>query len=326
MENTERIALQRRRDFGEILNTTFNFLRANYKNYFLAIVYISLPVMLIGGIMSGFGFSRIFGIFPQLENGSFGDFAQLGIIGAIAMVGYLCLIAGMIMNSGVCFEFLIQYNRGSENITPGSIWHGFRSSFGRYVLFNLYLFVIIFIVMITCLVPGIVALATDAIGMGLLLYFLGIMIAIAAVFYFLTRYSLALMVISAEDKGVMDAVKRSSDLISGSFWWTLLLIVVLSFITSTLASMLSLPFAIVAGASQWHNLTDPNLAEEGIIAFYRVFYALFLPVNSAFSAFAYTIYWTGIGLKYYAAVEEKEAPHMLEQIDRLDNPTNDENA
>ena len=54
MESVSKIEFAKRRDFGEVLNGTFQFLRQNFKSLGLALLYIAGPFILIQGIITGY--------------------------------------------------------------------------------------------------------------------------------------------------------------------------------------------------------------------------------------------------------------------------------
>ena len=50
MDDQKKIDFNQARDFGKKINTTFAYISQNFKSLSLSMIYISAPLMLIGGI------------------------------------------------------------------------------------------------------------------------------------------------------------------------------------------------------------------------------------------------------------------------------------
>jgi len=54
MEHFQKIDLRKTRDFGEKFNATFEFIRQNYKGFMPAVLFISVPLIVVGMVIANY--------------------------------------------------------------------------------------------------------------------------------------------------------------------------------------------------------------------------------------------------------------------------------
>ena len=117
MENHSYIEFKKERDLGSILSDTFRFIRENWKAYFLTVLKISAPAMVVVLAALGFYFYSFSGLFTSTTAGDPDLSGTLGM-GAAAIILVLAgTITYVLMNASSLF-FIKSYidNNGKSRL------------------------------------------------------------------------------------------------------------------------------------------------------------------------------------------------------------------
>lgn len=280
-----KLNLKKVRDFGEVINDTFIFLKQNFKPLFKILIPISILFVVANILLSTFqlislqdlvkenGTENINGLINKSLATSFitGLFASL-VYFVVALTTY-CYIAVYIENK-------------SETPELVQVWGFFKYYFLRYIGIRLLTAIGIIVGFILCILPG---------------------------FYLIPIVSLTTAAVVLENRGAFNAIGRAFTLIKQDWWMSFGTLVILIMILYAFVLTLALPSMILGGSA---GLFTPNLN--------RPVYAIIIQsIISGISVYSYVIVIIGNSILFYSLVEKKESEGLLDRINDLDlNSTN----
>ena len=273
--NQIKIELKKVRDFGGILGVTFEYIKQNFKVLFKANLFIGAPFILLAGVFLGIYQSSILNF--QVNQ----DFAQLGIPFLLSML--FTMLSYLIITT-VTYSHLMLYNNSElESFDIEQIWQKVKSIFWMILFTGLgYVFIV---------------------GFGFILLIIpGIYLSIALSLIFIVRLE--------EEISFFDAVSRSIKIISGNWWFTFGLILVVGIIQGFLSFILYVPNYIVMIFMTFAGI-DSTTGETGRILF------ILSSIVASLGVLTYSISTIAIAFQYYNLVERKEAPGLIQQIENI---------
>jgi hypothetical protein len=273
--NQSKIELRKVRDFGGILGITFEYIKQNFKVLFKANLFIGAPFILLAGVFLGIYQSSILNF--QVNQ----DFAQLGIPFLLSML--FTMLAYLIITT-VTYSHLMLYNNSElESFDIEQVWQKVKSIFWMILFTGLgYVFIV---------------------GFGFILLIIpGIYLSIALSLIFIIRLE--------EEISFFDAVSRSIKIISGNWWFTFGLILVVGIIQGFLSFILYVPNYIVMIFMTFAGI-DSTTGETGRILF------ILSSIVASLGVLTYSISTIAIAFQYYNLVERKEAPGLIQQIENI---------
>lgn len=282
MQNATPIQLRQYRDFGQLISTTFQFLRQNWRPLFRAIGVICLPI----GLISGFLIGKSMG---DIQRVSMANVEFTGVTQLLPMIiGYVLLLLTLVLLIAIVYEYLRAYEQGENHgITTADLWKRAIAQIGSYIGISLLMGILVVIGTLLCIIPGI---------------------------YLFVALSLAYMVHAIERKGVIDSMKRSHQLITDRWWETFGLIIILGLIQSVIAYALMIPTMILSFVIGFNSLDGGQPDQEQFLGWYSIMMALMMTVNMLVTFLTYPIMAVALGLKYYSIVEEKEGLGLRQKI------------
>ncbi len=293
MQHAEPVHLRQARDFGQIITATFSFLRQEWKPLARAILAVGLPAAVAGGFLAG-------GSLTQLQSIQFnpGDdpselFGTMMSGLPLMLLGFLLLLAAWLLVVSMVHEYVRAYHLGEHHgLTTGDLFKRGASQIGPYLGASL--------------LTG-------------LLCFLGLVLCVLPFFYVWAVLALVLPAHAIERTGGAGALGRSNQLVSGDFWPTLGLLLVMAIINGFITGIIQLPFTIVG------IVVGINTGMEGISsgsAELPAWYGLFNSIATAFQwcvqMLAYPIVAVAMALKYFSRVEETEGTGLKEKLAGFD--------
>ena len=270
-----KIEFRKVRDFGGLLNVTFDYIKKNFKVLFKSNLLISAPFILLAGVFLGIYQSSMFNFTSD------NVLPQIGIPFLLSMV---FLFLSYFVITVVTYSHLLVYMQSETGtIDIDDIWQTVKKNF----------FMILF--------TGIGN--TVVVGFGFIFLIIpGVYLAIALSLIFIVRLE--------EGLGFVAAIKRCTKLISGNWWFTFGLLIVVGIIQGFLQYILYLPNYIVMFFTVF---TGVNSESSGLN---RILY-IFSSIISSFGSLLYMISTISISFHYYNLVERKEAPGLLQQIENI---------
>lgn len=283
--NTPVINFKERRDFGQILNTTFLFARQNMRLLGKALLIYAGPFILIAGFTSGL--YQLSSINYNPASLRYGDYEHL-----TSMIMYLSIyMAGLILSNTMIMATVYGYlklyiQEGKENITLDKIWALIRKNYFRLLLSAFLGGLMIVVGFLFCILPGV---------------------------YLAISFSFLFVIMVYEEKGFGSALRRSFSLTHFQFWWTLLIVMVLGFIIGLVGYLFSLPQVILSFVYTTNSLSSGSeMPESG-----KYIMIILAIVATAFNSMLSAIPFIGITLQYFNIVEQKESPALLQKIEEI---------
>ncbi|QHT69877.1 hypothetical protein GXP67_26125 [Rhodocytophaga rosea] len=291
-----KIEFRRKRDFGEILNVSFTFIRQNYQPIFKSLLFIAGPFILVGSVLPGLLFSPSFGT----EEGGLSqvDFTQV-------IVNVLSFVVGSVMAVGVVYEYMLLYEKNDgAPLKTGEVWKAVRKSFFRIL--------ITIIGMVVLLGGGFFLAGVVAFNVmnGVLAFFL----LISGGTYLTVVFSILLIVSLSERVHFFKAIIRCFTLMQGSWWLTFALLFICGVVQGAMVTVVFLPFSFL-GASE--DLFSPS-ANSFTSSLIVVALAGIVFILSVTLSFCLTLIVSGF--QYFSLVEQKEATGLLKRIQDMGSP------
>jgi hypothetical protein len=293
MQHNAPVVFRQVRDFGQIINDTFNFLKQNWRPLGRAIAIICLPAAVIAGFLMGKTLGDMQLWLQDISGGgAVGDpfnsvMANMGLI----ILGYGLFAIAYFVLVAIVHEYLRAYHLGEHHgITPGELWDRAKGQIGTYFGVTFLSGLLIIIGFMMCFLPG---------------------------FYPLTVLALVQVCHAMERTSVGGSLTRSNNLVMHQFWPTLGLVIVIYLINWVLNTAITLPFSI-AGAMFELNKAGVIGDGEGLPFWYGIFMALQTSVQLMVSMLLYPVVATAMCLKYFTLVEEHEGAGLQERIQGFD--------
>ncbi|MBL0126738.1 MAG: hypothetical protein IPP83_04605 [Flavobacteriales bacterium] len=290
MQNAEPVQLRQVRDFGQLISTTFTFLKQNWKPLSRAILVVGLPAGVIGGFLAGGSIANL----QQFQVNPGGDPTEVFGLIASSMLGIipglLILMIGWIFVVAIVHEYIRAYHLGEHHMltTSDLAKRGF-SQMGSYFGASFLVGLLSMVGLVLCILPGI---------------------------YAYTVLSLALVSHAIERTGGAGALGRSNQLVSGDFWPTLGLVIVIGMINAILNYIVQLPFMItglVVGINTGLDALETG-ENTGLPGWFSLFSSISTAVQWCVQMLTYPIVAVCMALKYFSRVEETEGQGLQEKI------------
>ena len=276
--NPQKIEFQRYRDFGQIINATFEFLRGNFKQLAKAVIFLVGPFILLTGIFGGLYQKDLFSFTSTTT--SLSEFGiSFGLYVLFAMISTLVLISTI-------YSYIILYIK-REDETPielDNIWPMVKSNILKILIFSI----------------GYALVTTFA---TILLIIPGIYVSVALMIVFVVGLN--------ENLSFFNAMSRSFYLVKNKWWFTFGLLLVLSLIQGFLGFLFQVPQYIAMFVVAF-NSVDGN----GNNSFTEIIFIV-TSIISSLNFLFYAISFIGIAFHYFSLIEQKEAKGLLDKIESI---------
>lgn len=200
----EKIEFRKVRDFGDLLNTTFAFIKQNFKKLFLSLLFIAGPAIFITGIAAGFYQSNIFSLRLSLEN---------FIPSALIYYFFIFITFQLILT--VTYSYINLYLENNlDEFDVNDVWENVKKNLPMVFLTTIGISVIVLFATILLIIPGI---------------YLGII------------FTIIYIVRIQEKLFFFESISRCRYLISGNWWFTFALLLIFSVIQYFLTFLFLIP-------------------------------------------------------------------------------------
>lgn len=289
---TRKIEFYRMRDFGQKLNATIEFIRANFGKFFLSLLLIAGPAALIMGLAMKDFMATAFNISANQPEDPDAVMSMFGL-NYLLMIGVSIFLG--VMLSLTCYSYMELYR--SREVTEFSVTDVFRNAIGRFGA----AFVLLILTALTV--------------------FISIVFFILPGIYFAVVLSLALPILFFEKVGPIEAYKRSFRLIREK-WWSTFGILIVSAIMSYVAAMIfSVPFY---GVYMFEIFTltstmdqpDPSSFADMFSSWYMAASMVIMMIGSYLS---YAIVIVALAFQYFNLAERANAYGLIDKIQDLEN-------
>ncbi|WP_298367136.1 hypothetical protein [uncultured Lutibacter sp.] len=291
MENNNFIEFKKERDLGTIISDTFKFIRENWKEYFLTVLKIVGPVLLIGLavlVLYMFTMADLFTNMDEVESNPIGFLSQIfsWVFGIIFV--YILLYTLLSMSSLYFIKSYInnngkpQFSEVKENILK-NVW--------KFLGLGVLITIVTVFGMIFCYAPGI---------------------------YLGTVFSIATSIMVFENKSVGDTFSHCFTLIKGEWWNTFGVLLVVWILLMILGQAFSIPAMIYQFIKMGTAMggDDPT----AVFSMFKDPIYLALTIGSyIFQFILYSIPLISTVFIYFDLNEQKNLTGTFEKIDSLGN-------
>jgi hypothetical protein len=286
------IDFKKERSIGEVINASFTFFVNNFLPLIKYALTFSFPFFVLGLILIGSTFVRLFLDQDYFMYNSYGYKIRMFISSIILSVGLIILI------TSVLAYVRIYINNGREAITRSEIWKLVRRKFfpmvGLYLMFGfiIAILLVIFLSMLSAIDSGTVTIV----------FLLSFIASFLSVFF----YSSTAIIL--KDISAPESLSKSFEMITGTFWFTLGLIVIMIILIFILGLLSSVPSIVIGYLSSYFNI--------GIL-FSQIISVIFTAVNLIIIFLAFMAFLSMKAIQYYNVVEKREQTSLKEKLDSI---------
>ena len=305
------IEFRKERDFGDVLNVTFNFIRENYLLLGKSLLFILGPVTFLASL-GNIGFlSSAMSPDTFLESGDLG-MNSLGLLGMFYLLSAFASLLMMVVGVLVVYSFMILYqDYGPGGFSVSDVWANVRSNFGS-ILLTMFMVMMLFILSYAFVfLPILFGSLAGAGGGGAVLGVALVLVWLVAFIYFAVAISIVFPMRMRETVGAWESVKRSVWLVRDNWLSTFAIVFVSSIIYGIIASILSVPAYILMFVEGLHatGTQEPS--------WFRLPLMIGSLIGSSLGSLLYAIPLLAIGFQYFNLVEKKEKTGLKQRIENL---------
>jgi hypothetical protein len=291
MENNSFIEFKKERDLGAIITDTFKFIRENWKEYFLTVLKIVGPVLLLGLVVLVFymfSMSDMFTDLAKIDSNPGGFLANIfsWIFGL--MFVYILLYTLLSMSS---LYFIKSYIKNNGKPLFSEVKEDLLKNIWKFLGLGLLITVVTVFGMVFCYLPGI---------------------------YLGTVLSLATSIMVFENMSIGDTFSHSFKLIKGEWWNTFGVLIVVWMLLMILGQVFSIPALIYQFVKMGTVMGTEDPTE--IFSIFKDPIYLLLNIGSyIFQFILYSIPLISTVFVYFDLNEQKHFTGTFEKIDSLGN-------
>lgn len=268
----KKIEFNKRRELGEIISDSFEFIKQEHKPVFKLIITYVLPFLILYSIAQVYFQKNVLGGLDLSDPDS-----MMANIGPIYLNLFLYSLFGIFVQSLLIsalysyIEMYIKKGKGNFEITEISP--------------NLF-------------ANGLLALAASIIWFIFSMF--GLLMFIIPGFYFANTFSLLIFILVFEKKGIGDAMSKSWKLVNSQWWNTFLILIIGIVIIWLMGFVLSIP-SLVFGVGR--DLANP---EKLIATDLPLWQWIMLGITSIISSVLWIIPYTFLAFQYFNLAERQK--------------------
>lgn len=314
--NQEKINFRQSRDFGETFNVSVTFLRQNFKLFFMSLILIAGPFVLISAIAGAFYQSHAISLFSITALGK-----SNGLSGILNQFGWeyvlfiLATVVSSLMIVNTVYSYMLTYmEKGpggfAVNDVTQTVIKNITNVLSVFIVFTV--FIILFLVIVVGIIIGISA-AVPVLGILLIfLLFIGLLIIMPPLMWLLSAIYIVKM---HEGQGVFESYARAKEIMRGNFWWTWVIIVCAGIAVIIANFIFAIPQAGYQMVLMFSRLKGSN--EEVSISFLVV-----ATLCTFCTSILYSVLYVVCGFHYFSLAEKKDGLGLLERIDEIGTTPN----
>jgi hypothetical protein len=279
---TQRIELRKDRDFGQVFNAVFAFIKQEFKPLGISVLVFVLPVVLILAIIHvqviqpmAVGISQ-----PSAAGGVGMLYGKLFKMYAY-ILGFSMLIQTIIVTT--IFSYLNLYISKVKEITIGEMFLEVRYNILSVFAASFVTYILMIIGLVFCIFPG---------------------IYLAIIFGFFVP------ALIFEQQGFSHAFGRSFQIGNYRWWWSFLLVLVSFILISVVSFVISSPLFVVQLINTLHGTSKSLLVQE-------TWYMIYTAISTTIGYLLYCIPVLMIGFQYFSIVEARDRHLLNEEIDKI---------
>ncbi|MES2515547.1 MAG: hypothetical protein V4580_15435 [Bacteroidota bacterium] len=311
----QKIEFRKQRDFSSVLGDSFKFLKQNFKTFFSSIILIVGPFILLMGLCYAYMQTTVMTNITSDPTNPLGMFnvTYFLSIGALVLFG----IISNILLSSVVYNYLVLYNEKpfGEKITVSEVGKRLWSNIGSLIISTI-VFLLTFVVLITIMVLigiGITSMLGVAGGVLVGLSIFATVIIFAPVMYYFIPA--AFYVVVRDRIFIFPAMVKVRKYLSGNFWWTWLIMVVVLIGLAILQTIFNLPASIMAMMSMFSRMKTPGVEDtsSGANMLLMAFYTLGMFLTHCTSSISHLI----SAFNFMSHEENHEGKGLMSRLDEI---------
>ena len=234
--NQQKIEFQKYRDFGQIINASFEFIKQNFGSLLKSLIFIVGPFLLVTGILLGFYQKSIFSIYNMTS------LSEMGIVFVLLIISVFLTVQMLLVTS---YSFILIYLEKSEFfvIQIEEVWEGVKKNFLKVLGITFFLILLSIVAIIVFGVLVIISINATSNPFLVFLLFLLWMIPFG---YLMVKLTLIYMISLYEKSGVIQSMQRSFYLTKNKWWFTFGLVFVLGLIEAFMGFVFQIPQYILS--------------------------------------------------------------------------------
>jgi len=283
------INFKQQRDFNQLLNSTFEFIKQEFKPLAKSVIYFAGPFILIYSFFLGLSQSAIYSN-PKNLFGQSGFSSMAYMLSIEYMIALIFALISSVMVMTTVYSYVKCYNEnGKGNFTTDDVWAELKNQFLK--------------VFGTTLLYGLIMIITGIVSI----------IALEIPLIYLTIATSVLMPIRIfENQGFGNSFTRSMYLIRDNWWKTFGFMIVIYLIVSFAGSIFIIPQTIVSMFYMFSAITSDGEGGTSILLI------ILTTVGSFCATLLYSVIYIAVSFNYYSLVEQKESPTLMQKIQEIE--------
>lgn len=285
MSLNRKIKLYQNRDFAGNFDTSFAFIRQNYLPILKGIIWFVPIMLLVAYFMPNENDMMEAMSDVDVYENPFSMYSGMFTIGFFVAYFFLFLSSFLTMVYVACYMHLYVLSADGK-VNSSKVWSKVFDSVLPIFVSSILYSILVIIGTVLCIIPGIIA--------AVYLYF----------------YMYASIV---EDKGIVDCLSRSYELVKNNWWVTLGFAIVFAIMTTIIGAVFSFP-ALLAMMGQVLNI-------EFFTSEIYVYIAEFISYAGSF--LVYPLTYIAMGVMYFSHRNKLDGIDMVDEINAIGNIGND---
>jgi len=273
------IELRKLRDFGQIINDSFTFLKENFKPLFKSLFIICGFFILISTVSTVFTYMNMSTTFNLDMNSYDAQSKPVAYFISVLVSAFILILTQAFIHLVTLCYISVYLQKNNTTPTLAEVWGYFRYYFFRVLGSGILIFFILMIGFMLCFIPGIY--------LGPISY-------------------LIIPIIVIENSSFSYAFNKSFRLIKNNWWLVFGVIFIMSLIVGVASSIVSLPISFIT-------LGDKLLSLKGL----KLPLIIIFSVLRNILLLAYVLPAIAVCLCYFNLAEEKDGTGLLDRIGKL---------
>jgi len=272
------IKFRKKRELGELISDSFDFIKQEYKPISKLILTYVLPFLILYGIVQVYFQMKVIGKFDLTDPEAFmANIDPLFYKNLLLYFLFGIFVQSLLISTFYSYiEMYIKKGKGNfelSEITP-------------YLFSN-----------------GLLALGAGLIWFIVTMF--GFMLCVLPGIYFANTFSLVVFIVLFERKGLGNALSRSWSLVNTQWWATLLLSIVGILIIWTISFVIALPTMILSAGTNVQNSMETGNIEQPL------WYWVLIGINTVISSLFWIIPYTFLAFQYFNLDERTKVENTL---------------
>lgn len=306
MTTQEKINFRISRDFGEIFNVSVKFLRQNFKSFFICMLFLAGPFILMYSFCSAYHQSVVMHKLALVKAGRLYNMSTYGWEYFLSL--FLQFLSSLSMMCTTYAYMLMYQEKGRDNFTVTDVAKRMNEVAGKIIGgFFLFFFLTMIFVIAVVAIAGIIIQSSPVLGTFVVILLLISVLLLGPNISW--QISTAFLVIIADNEIPISSYGRTREVMKHNYWWTWLIMVCSSFLVFFLAILFVIPetiYSLVVAYSTAQQIEETS-----------VFYIIVLVVCTFLATLVYSIIYIICGFHYFSLAEKKYGTGLMERINEI---------